>query len=107
MYMSLYIRTCIHVSVSLSSIHAVDIRRVVLSGGVNVSVVVRAGEPYLLKVELPSILPSHSRDVLETIRRVRRRMSIYMTCTLSLVLECVFNAVVDIYVLHVHVVQSS
>ena len=27
--------------------------------------------------------------------------------TLSRVLECVFNAVVDTYVLHVHVVQSS
>lgn len=68
-------------SVSLPSIHTVDIRRVVLSGGVNVSVVVRVGEPYLLKVELPSILPSHSRDVLETIRRVRRRMGIHtVTC---------------------------
>ena len=50
--------------------HTVDIRRVVLPGGASVAVVVRAGEPYLLKVELSSILPSHSRDVLETIRRV-------------------------------------
>ena len=34
------------------------------------SVVVRSGVAYLLKVELPAILPPHSRDVLETIRRV-------------------------------------
>ena len=59
----------------------VDIRRVVLAGGVNVSVIVRAGESYLLKVELPSILPSHSRDVLETIRRVN--MYMYVSLNLS------------------------
>ena len=60
---------------------AVDIRRLALAGGGRVTVVVRSGESYLLKVELPSILPSHSRDVLETIRRVRelRAMCIYLT----------------------------
>ena len=57
---------------------AVDIRRVALSGGQSAAVVVRAGEPFLLKVELPSILPSHSRDVLETIRRVS-----HMTCHMT------------------------
>ena len=50
---------------------SVDIRRLALADGAGVTVVVRGGEPYLLKVELPSILPSHSREVLETIRRVR------------------------------------
>ena len=50
--------------------NTVDIRQVSLPGGGVVAVVVRRGEPFLLKVELPSILPSHSRDVLETLRRV-------------------------------------
>ena len=41
-----------------------------LPGGKQLAVVVRNGEAYILKVELAKILPSHSRDVLETIRRV-------------------------------------
>ena len=49
---------------------SVDIRRVALPGGKQLAVVVRNGEAYILKVELAKILPSHSRDVLETIRRV-------------------------------------
>ena len=73
MYMYVYTMysTCTNVHSSLCpDTCVVDVRRLTLSGGVSVSVVVRAGEPYLLKVELPAILPSHSRDVLETIRRV-------------------------------------
>ena len=63
--------TCTHNGDTMVTMFpAVDIRRLTLPGGAAVSVVVRAGEPHLLKVELPAILPSHSRDVLETIRRV-------------------------------------
>jgi hypothetical protein len=62
---------------------AVDVRRLALAGGGGVTVVVRSGEPYLLKVELPSILPSHSRDVLETIRRVRELHAMCISSFLS------------------------
>ncbi|CAI8036655.1 hypothetical protein GBAR_LOCUS20519 [Geodia barretti] len=64
--------SCVSGDISSSPANAseeVDIRRLALAGGGRVTVVVRSGESYLLKVELPSILPSHSRDVLETIRR--------------------------------------
>ena len=47
-----------------------DVRRLFLTEGQQLAVVVRGGEGYILKVELAKILPAHSRDVLETIRRV-------------------------------------
>ena len=78
MYMYMYIVPSVPSSLKcIPPPHTVDIRRVVLPGGASVAVVVRAGEAYLLKVELSSILPSHSRDVLETIRRVSLFQSSY------------------------------
>ena len=47
-----------------------DVRRLFLAEGQQLAVVVRGGEGYILKVELTKVLPAHSRDVLESIRRV-------------------------------------
>ena len=82
------------------TIPAVDIRRLSLSGGGGVSVVVRAGKPYLLKVELNNILPTHSRDVLETIRRVSIACDVYMyvyMCTIYTGLHCIYTYTCTMY----------